>query len=150
MASFLGRAIIGGGAVIYSYRLSNAAIESLAERNKYSRKSIDERIKIRPSVTSFTRQSMLQKLSANEESEFDVVIVGGNLRCSQLALDCSTMGLKTLLIDSEDFDSSMNEEPSMESREFKPLTNLKMESICQNIAIEDSMSFLSSAPHLSY
>ena len=83
MASFLGRAILGGGAVIYSYRLSNAVIESLAERNKYSRKSIDERIKLRPHETSFTRKSMLKQLCTNEESEFDVVIVGGNLRCSQ-------------------------------------------------------------------
>ena len=87
MAAFLGRAILGGGAVLYSYRLSNAAIESLSERNMYSKKSIDERIKIRPSETEFTRHSMLQKLCKEEELEFDVVIVGGNLRSSKLALD---------------------------------------------------------------
>ena len=151
MASFLGKAILGGGAVFYSYRISNAAIESLAERNKYSRKNIDERIRVRPKETSYTRQSMLQKLSRSEEGDFDVVIVGGNLRCSQLALDCSTVGLKTLLVDSKDFDSCMNEEPAMENpSSIEHLTNLKIESFVQDIAIEDNMSFLSSAPHLSY
>ena len=150
MAAFLGRAILGGGAVLYSYRLSNAAIESLSERNMYSKKSIDERIKIRPSETEFTRHSMLQKLCKDKELEFDVVIVGGNLRSSKLALDCSTIGLKTLLVDSKDFDSCMSEEIPIEHKEFEHLKNFWMKSVCQNIAKEDNMSFLYSAPHLSY
>ena len=150
MAAFLGRAILGGGAVLYSYRLSNAAIESVSERNKYSRKSIDERMKMRPSETGFTRHSMIQKLFTNEELEFDVVIVGGDLICSKLALDCSTIGLKTLLVDSKDFDSSLSEETPIEHMDFEHLTNINMRSVYQKSAIEDNMSFLCSAPHLSY
>ena len=103
MAASAGKLIVGGAAVYLSYRLSNATIDSLAERSKFTHKTIAERVKQRPRLGRLSRSDMIDRAS---KTEFDVVVVGGEVRVSQIALDCAVAGLNTLIIDSEDFDSS--------------------------------------------
>ena len=90
MAATVGKLFVGGAAVYLSYRLSNATIDSLAERKKFTDKTIAERLKQRPRLERLSRSRMIERAS---EAEFDVVVVGGEVRVSQTALDCVMSGL---------------------------------------------------------
>ena len=111
MASAFGKILVGGGAVYFSYRVSNSLIENSSQKNKYSIKSINERLKSRSKDIEFKRNSLLEKASSET---FDVVIVGGNYKAAQVALDCSAANLKTLLIDKQDFNSEFKDDVQLD------------------------------------
>ena len=55
------------------------------------------------SVSAPSRREQLRKLRANEE--FDVLIIGGGATGAGAAVDAATRGLRTALIEGEDFGS---------------------------------------------
>ena len=151
-----GRVCVGGLAVYVSYRTSNSLIESWCERSKYSDRSLAERWRQRPALKDLRRDLMVERAAGEE---FDVVVVADSLTASQLALDCTVAGLKTLIIDSEDFNSNLaggHERFPWETGTFPYLASLyadeklswrdKVRVILRG---DPSLSLLTTAPHLS-
>ena len=60
----LGRLCVGGLAVCVSYRLANSTIELWAERTKYSKHRVAERIRQRPAGVELRRDLMLDRVRA--------------------------------------------------------------------------------------
>ena len=111
MSTTLGKIVVGGGAIFFSYRLSNSLIETSTQKNRYSIKDINERLKSKPKDIELNRKSLIEQTC---KETFDVVIVGDRLEVSQVALDCSFSKLKTLLIYKEDFNSELKDQVLME------------------------------------
>ena len=157
MAASTGKLIVGGAAVYLSYRVSNATIDSLAERSKFTDKTIAERVKQRPRLKRLSRSDMMDRAS---RAEFDVVVVGGEVRVSQTALDCAVSGLNTLIIDSEDFDSSeLTDCDDRTPSGLGTLPLLKLLYTAEGLTTSEKLlalseatskfSYLKTAPHLS-
>ncbi|MEO7397707.1 MAG: FAD-dependent oxidoreductase, partial [Ilumatobacteraceae bacterium] len=62
-----------------------------------------------PSVTAFDRTEMLRRLA---EESFDVVIIGGGITGAGVALDATTRGLSTALVERDDFASGTSSKSS--------------------------------------
>ena len=71
MASTLGKLLVGGGTIVISYRLSNTLIESVSKRNKYSEKSVKERLKRKPKKLSLNRDALWDQA---KEDKYDALI----------------------------------------------------------------------------
>ena len=106
MAATIGKLLVGGSAVYFTYRFSNSTIETFSERNRYSLKSINQRKLQKPHCTEMTRNAMIERAS---KEQFDVIIVGGSLKSSELALDCIKSGMSTLLLARKDFSTDIDE-----------------------------------------
>jgi glycerol-3-phosphate dehydrogenase len=60
-------------------------------------------------VTPFTRAAMLERLEADP---FDVLVVGGGITGAGVALDAATRGLRTALVEADDFASGTSSKSS--------------------------------------
>ena len=153
MANAFGKLVVGGGALVLSYRFFNASIDSFTQKNKYSVKSMKERSKFRPEVRAknLNRNAIINEI---KNQSFDVIIVGGNLEASELALDLSSSGEKILLIDTEDFDSNLSEKfllPCSNKDLFLHLKNSEsLSEIILDMRYKDKdFEYLKNAPHMT-
>ena len=62
-----------------------------------------------PSVTPFTRAGMLERLAGET---FDVLVVGGGITGVGVAVDAATRGLRTALVEADDFASGTSSKSS--------------------------------------
>ena len=158
MAARVGKVIVGGLAVCVSYRLSNSTIETWSERKRFSHQRMEERLRQRPAPVDLRRDVMLERAGAARE-KFDVVVVADCPRASQLALDCAVAGLRTLIIDSEDFNSNTAGGQESFPRETGTFSYLKSLFTDEELSWRDKLavmfrgspdfSLLTTAPYLS-
>ena len=151
----MGKLIVGGAAVYLGYRLSNATIQTLADSTRFSERSISGRIKQRPIVSRLCRSRQIERAASEE---FDVVVIGGELRVSKAALSLAVSGLKTLIIDTEDFNSTQTAGDSNCPGEIGTFSFLKSLSTDPGLSASDRLlamseatadfSYLRTAPHL--
>ncbi|XP_044273736.1 glycerol-3-phosphate dehydrogenase, mitochondrial isoform X1 [Varanus komodoensis] len=97
-----GTILVGGGAVATVWGLSQLS----QYRGKHGNLASVEASECKPSLMLSslpTRESQLQAL--RENGEFDVLIIGGGATGSGCALDAVTRGLKTALVERDDFSS---------------------------------------------
>ena len=104
MAATIGKLFFGGGAVFLGYKFGNSTIDSFTQKSRYTEKNIHERMRLKPGGKLEERKKMIEGLTSEM---LDVLIIGGNLKTSQVALDSASRGLKTGLVDSEDFNSKI-------------------------------------------
>jgi len=105
MAGTIGKMCFGGGAILFGYKIGNSTIESLNQKSRYSQKKINERVVLKPGKNILSRQETVEELN---NQVLDVLVIGGNLQASRIALEAASRGLKTGLLDDEDFDSSLS------------------------------------------
>ena len=105
MAGAVAKLVVGGGAVFLGYKFGNSSIETFTESNRYSDKNVHQRMRLKPGKHIGPRKEIIDNLT---DEILDVLVVGGNLDASTAALDAASRGLKTALIDKEDFNSSLN------------------------------------------
>ena len=154
MSTTIGKIVVGGGAIFFSYRLSNSLIETCTQKNRYSIKDINERLKSKPKDIELNRKSLIEQTC---KETFDVVIVGDRLEVSQVALDCSFSKLKTLLIYKEDFNSELKDQVLMEKdigsyamlKNIPSRTNSLKDIYDFYCSIGSEYSHLNTAPYLS-
>ena len=155
MANIIGKLVFGGGAVFLGYKFGNSTIDSFSQNSKYTEKKIHERMRMKPGGTIENRSKIIDSLKSEL---LDVLVVGGNLKASRAALDSASRGLKTGLIDSEDFDSSidLHFRNSKHTGSFpKVIERLKnnnmdlMEKILNMENAEENLQYLKSAPRLA-
>ena len=102
MASIISKLVIGGGAVFMGYKFGNSTIDSFTQNSKYTDKKVHERMRLKPGGKIKNRSDVIGGL----QSEIVyLLVVGGNLRAFRAALDSASRGLKTGLVDSENFNS---------------------------------------------
>ena len=104
MAATIGKLFFGGGAVFLGYKFGNSTIDSFTQKSRYTEKNIHERMRLKPGGKLEERKKMIEGLTSEM---LDVLIIGGNLKTSHVALDSASRGLKTGLVDSEDFNSKI-------------------------------------------
>ena len=105
MASTIGKLFFGGGAVFLGYKFGNSTIDSFTQKSRYAERKIHERMRLKPGGKLEKRNKIIEGLTSEM---LDVLIIGGNLKTSQVALDSASRGLKTGLVDSEDFNSRID------------------------------------------
>lgn len=83
---------VGGGFLLYSY----------LEPQKKLRIGATEALNVRPSAPLPSREQQIQAL---KETDYDVLVIGGGATGSGCALDAVTRGLKTAMVELDDFSS---------------------------------------------
>lgn len=155
MASTVGKLLFGGGAVFIGYKFGNSTLDSFTQKSKYTPKKISERLRMKPGGKVERRSKVIDGL---QSELLDVLVVGGNLDASRAALDCSTRGLKTGIVDSEDFNSNIehnftsHEQVGSLSKVVERFTDEKnkfLEKLVKIDQTEEYFQYLKSAPHLA-
>ncbi|XP_065182333.1 glycerol-3-phosphate dehydrogenase, mitochondrial-like [Sycon ciliatum] len=84
-----------------------AGVTLCSDRNRLlSPQSQAQTSPVSPDPLTWRTRSRVEELSAlNGKDEYDVVIIGGGATGSGVALDCASRGLKTALVEREDFAS---------------------------------------------
>jgi len=153
MAATIGKLCFGGGAILFGYKIGNSTIDSLNQKSRYSPKKINERVRLKPGENVVTRQEAVKGLTGEV---LDVLVIGGNLEASRIALDAASRGLKTGLLDQEDFDSSLSSGlvPPSEMGCFGRLVdrcldpNIDLVKKINFNKVNSNQEFLETAPHL--
>lgn len=94
-----GVAAVGGGAFLLSQKMF---VDRHAIRTEHHVMRASQNINKRPKLPLPSRADQLKSLS---DEEFDVLVIGGGATGSGCALDAATRGLKTALVEADDFSS---------------------------------------------
>ncbi|XP_050832951.1 glycerol-3-phosphate dehydrogenase, mitochondrial [Serinus canaria] len=146
-----GTAVIGGGAIATVFGLSQFS----QHRNKHGalvQVQAEEAVPVRKEHLP-TREQQLVALQSCEE--FDVLIIGGGATGCGCALDAATRGLKTALLERDDFSSGTSSRSTKLIHGGvrylqKAIMKLDLEQYRMvKEALEERAHLLQSAPHLS-
>ncbi|NWU99680.1 GPDM protein, partial [Upupa epops] len=147
-----GTALIGGGAIATVFGLSQFS----QYRNKHGtlvRVQAAEAVTVPKSKDFPTREQQI--LALQTTSEFDVLVIGGGATGCGCALDAATRGLKTALVERDDFSSGTSSRSTKLIHGGvrylqKAIMNLDLEqaSVLKE-SLEERANLLEIAPHLS-
>ena len=122
------------------------------QQQRITDKKIQERMRLKPGGKIKNRSDVIEGLKSEM---LDVLVVGGYLRSSRAALDSASRGLKTGLIDSEDFNSTICRSPDQIGSLSKVISRIKNENLdimgklLNMDNAEEYLQYLKSAPHLA-
>ncbi|XP_069976503.1 glycerol-3-phosphate dehydrogenase, mitochondrial-like [Penaeus vannamei] len=94
----LGAGVVGVGAVAAAYLLD----DDQHTKRQFARVAAAESLKARPNRSLLTREQQLKNLGSES---FDVLVIGGGATGAGCALDAVSRGLKTALVEMDDFSS---------------------------------------------
>ena len=112
----VGRFLVGGGAVLLGYTITNNALNKVmkkiftiisllpqaSEAGRFTPRRLDERRRSKAGGKPTSRQAALHRLS---DGVLDVAVVGGTLEAANNAVLLASRGLKVAIITSDDFES---------------------------------------------
>ncbi|NXB69469.1 GPDM protein, partial [Donacobius atricapilla] len=146
-----GTALIGGGAIATVFGLSQFS----QYRNKHGALVQVQAEEAGPARKDHLPTREQQLLALQSSGEFDVLVIGGGATGCGCALDAATRGLKTALLERDDFSSGTSSRSTKLIHGGvrylqKAIMNLDFEQ-CRMVkeALEERAHLLHSAPHLS-
>jgi glycerol-3-phosphate dehydrogenase len=112
------------------------------------------RVESEPKVWNPSRKQLLKEM--RETKQFDVLIIGGGATGAGCALDAATRGLKTALVEQDDFSSGTSSRSTKLvhggvrylEKAFLELDHEQYKLVCE--ALNERAVFLKIAPYLSY
>ncbi|NXX28832.1 GPDM protein, partial [Nicator chloris] len=146
-----GTALVGGGAIATVFGLSQFS----QYRNKHGALVQVEAVEGAPARKEHLPTREQQLLALQTSGEFDVLVIGGGATGCGCALDAATRGLKTALVERDDFSSGTSSRSTKLIHGGvrylqKAIMNLDFEQYRMvKEALEERANLLQSAPHLS-
>ncbi|XP_076044553.1 glycerophosphate oxidase 1 isoform X3 [Oratosquilla oratoria] len=147
--SLLGGTALGSGLMLASWVLE----DDHHTKKRFAHVTAAESLKVRPNRNLPSRA---QQLSSLEGENFDVLVIGGGATGSGCALDAVSRGLKTALVELEDFSSGTSSRSTKLIHGGvrylqKAIMGLDMEQYRMvKEALHERANLLDIAPHLSY
>ncbi|XP_047469903.1 glycerol-3-phosphate dehydrogenase, mitochondrial-like isoform X2 [Penaeus chinensis] len=145
----LGAGVVGVGAVAAAYLLD----DDQHTKRQFARVAAAESLKARPNRSLLTREQQLKNLGSES---FDVLVIGGGATGAGCALDAVSRGLKTALVEMEDFSSGTSSRSTKLIHGGvrylqKAIMGLDIEQYRMvKEALHERANLLDIAPHLSY